>query len=699
MRKLFTTILGAAMLVCCVAAANAADKYPPGPGGTCLDSVSIARIQNPAALCHPATLDTVLGVAGIITGFDAKASAYSFYIQNRANLGVPANAHYTGINIFTGATNYNSAPFSLALGDSVVVYGTTQEFPPTDGETEIEGPDVVQGTNDIVIRKVSSGVPLPAFITGTTNTFRYLPTNPNGELYEGMLVRIPTAMRVARTSLTGGQIPFNSFMLVNQVGSAVDSVLIDGNTLATFTPPALGTTVGSVQGIMNQRASGGASSYRIQLRDGNDIVVATPPNLIDAFPIADNVVRVLFDRNITLASAENEANYSLASLGTINLATQINGGTVDLNVTNGLVDGDVEGVTVNGVVASSSGIAMTTPQSRSFVNGVVDPSVVQAADPAALAGSPCEDRSRYAGVGTSFGTLRVAVRGVSTGKFGSLYYLEGASGGVRNGLSVFGPSQPLTEGHRFLVVGFVQEFGTGAANGRETEIVSTIYIVDEGVAASPAPLVETIGALADTTCDNASPQLFSHLATGEDYEGVLVKVRGRITEERNAGDGFFLAGEYGVYSDTILVSNSNSSYTFNPDSADVVSITGIVASNSASSRRFRILPRSNADIIVLGNNTGVEGQPRSLQFAVSPNPARIARMSFALPVEANVDLAIYDLSGRKITTVLKGRLDAGNYSREWSGLDSRGKSVGAGMYFYKLRVNDEVRTVRGIKLN
>ena len=58
-----------------------------------------------------------------------------------------------------------------------------------------------------------------------------------------------------------------------------------------------------------------------------------------------------------------------------------------------------------------------------------------------------------------------------------------------------------------------------------------------------------------------------------------------------------------------------------------------------------------------------------------------------------------EAQGRKITTVLKGRLDAGNYSREWSGLDSRGKSVGAGMYFYKLRVNDEVRTVRGIKLN
>jgi len=38
-----------------------------------------------------------------------------------------------------------------------VVYGRTQEFPATDGETEIEGPDGVTSSNDIVIRKVSSG--------------------------------------------------------------------------------------------------------------------------------------------------------------------------------------------------------------------------------------------------------------------------------------------------------------------------------------------------------------------------------------------------------------------------------------------------------------------------------------------------------------------------------------------------------------
>jgi len=695
MRKTTALLLGTALL-CFAATAGAANKYPPGPGGTCPDSVKIEKIQNNAAVCHPAVLDTVLGVGGVIVGFDAKASAFGFYIQHR---GVAINA---GLDIFTGATNYNSAPTNLALGDSVVVYGTVQDF---QGESEIEGPDVSQSTDDIIVRKVSSGNALPAFFVGTVSNFNQNSTNTFAEQYEGMLVRIASPMRVARTSLTGNM-PFNSFILVNQTGSATDSVLIDGNTLATFTPPALGTTVSQVQGIINQRTTAGVNTYRIQIRDGNDINVATPPNMNDVFAVEDNKVRVLFDRNITLASAENEANYSLASLGDVLLATQVNGTTVELTIDNGLNDGDIEGVTVNGLVSSGSGIAMTTPQSRSFVNGVVEPALIQQADPAFLAASPCQDRSRFAGAGASIGNLRVSFRGTSVADFGTIFYLVGASGGARNGVSVFGPTQPLNPGHRYLVVGNVQEFGSGPENGRETEVVSTVYIVDEGVAPGTVTGISlTVHQAADTTCDNASPQLLTHLTTGEDYEGQLVKLNlVRISEERQPGESFFVTGPQGTWADTILVANQGgSSYTFDPDSLDVISITGVLSSNSLSTRRFRINPRSNADIVIRGHITaGVgdpSGAPKSVSFAVAPNPAKTARITFGIPKEADVEVAVYDLVGRKIATLEKGRLAPGTYSREWGGLDSRGKLVSSGMYFYKLRVGDEVQTVRGIKLN
>src|SRR5262249_11035400 len=133
MKRLATQFLGAALLLTLGASmAAAANKYPPGPAyRTCPDSVtifSIEREDTTIAPCHPATLDTVWGVKGIIVGFDPRAAAFGFYIQN-------GTGPWTGVDIFTGAFNYlSSVPTSpsggnLAVGDSVVVYGTTQEFP------------------------------------------------------------------------------------------------------------------------------------------------------------------------------------------------------------------------------------------------------------------------------------------------------------------------------------------------------------------------------------------------------------------------------------------------------------------------------------------------------------------------------------------------------------------------------------------
>ena len=101
MRKAVTTLLSGALLVVCASMAGAADRYPPGPGGLCPDSLTIMQFQNPAAApCHPAALDTVWGLRGVIVGFDARASAFGFYIQHRGQTA------WAGVDVFTGATNY-----------------------------------------------------------------------------------------------------------------------------------------------------------------------------------------------------------------------------------------------------------------------------------------------------------------------------------------------------------------------------------------------------------------------------------------------------------------------------------------------------------------------------------------------------------------------------------------------------------------
>ncbi len=697
MRKTASILFGAMMLLGCATLAGAASRFP---NGTCPDSVTIVQIQNPAATCHPAVLDTVDGVGGIITGFDAAPSAYGFYIQNR---GVSA---WAGIDVFTGATNYNAGPFSLAVGDSVVVYGRTQEFQSTDGESEIEGPDGTQASNDIVIRKVSSGNSLPAFTLGTVSTFKHVPTalSPGvaaQEQYEGMLVRVtnvPLIVRRVNATSTDGLFTGSFIAYPKTGGTPGDSVMIDMATLqdAAGAVPAVGTQINFLQGIVNQHVTEGKSTYRIQTRTSSDIITAAPPQLLDAYPIDTNMIRVLFDRAVTASSATNASNYSLTTLRDVLGAVQTTPTEVRLTIdaSTPYADGETEGLTVVGVVSSATPDTMKTPDNDTFVGGIVTPAIVQEPDPAFLSGS-CEDRSRFAGTGTAPGGLTASVRGVAIAKYGTTYYLEGLAGGPRNGLAIFAPTAPLTIGHQYVVVGQIQEFGTGPQNGRETELVSTAYIADEGAAATPAPQVVGISALQDTTCDNGQNR-----TTGEDYEGVLVKVvNARVTEQRNDGQSFLIGG---AYPDTILVSNSNSSYSTTPDSASRVNITGVLTSNSLAAypaTRYRIQPRNQADIDSTGKTTDVEIVLHDISFAVAPNPARSPRITFGLPKDADVDLSVFDIVGRRVATLERGHKVAGSYSRSWDGVDDRGRHVRAGMFFYRLRVGDQVRTIQAIKLN
>ncbi len=425
MTRRIALCIGIALLVGGVTPAASVSKYPPGPPyRSCPDTLTLFSVQNTdtiAAPCHPATLDTVLGVRGIITGFDAKAGAYGFYIQNAFANGPHA---WTGVDVFTGATNYNSSVpgtptgGNLALGDSVVVYGTTQEFA---SGTEVEGPDQSQSTNDILIRRINSGNPLPAAKVGTTHDFNWTAA-ATAEPWEGCLVRINGPMHVARTA-QGLGIGANQFLVVSP-SFPNDSVMVDGNTLTTFGAPPVSTNIDFVQGILDQR-----STYRIQLRDANDIGTAVPPNLIDAYPLEDNTLRLVFDKNLDPSSAQNPSNYQLGSVlsgSTVNTAILVGGaGTrVDLGISSAFGDGVAETITAYNIGTATCPSCVSSFQTQPFFNGVMAISMVQAPDPSFL--GSCQDRSRFAGAGTSAGD-RITVRGVATQSYGSLSYFEDAA--------------------------------------------------------------------------------------------------------------------------------------------------------------------------------------------------------------------------------------------------------------------------------
>ena len=78
MNRIWTRVVGAALFCGLIASVATSTQYPNGPGGTDTDTLTIVNIQNDLAVPHPIFPDTCHGIGGIVTGFDAKASAYAF---------------------------------------------------------------------------------------------------------------------------------------------------------------------------------------------------------------------------------------------------------------------------------------------------------------------------------------------------------------------------------------------------------------------------------------------------------------------------------------------------------------------------------------------------------------------------------------------------------------------------------------------
>jgi len=88
------------------------------------------------------------------------------------------------------------------------------------------------------------------------------------------------------------------------------------------------------------------------------------------------------------------------------------------------------------------------------------------------------------------------------------------------------------------------------------------------------------------------------------------------------------------------------------------------------------------------------GLPRVLALEGNyPNPFNPATsIVFALPQASNVDLAVFDLRGRRIVTLVHDLVTAGRHEIVWRGNDSAGRQVSSGVYFYRLQVGEEVFT-------
>ncbi|HDM90477.1 MAG TPA: T9SS type A sorting domain-containing protein, partial [candidate division WOR-3 bacterium] len=69
-----------------------------------------------------------------------------------------------------------------------------------------------------------------------------------------------------------------------------------------------------------------------------------------------------------------------------------------------------------------------------------------------------------------------------------------------------------------------------------------------------------------------------------------------------------------------------------------------------------------------------------------PNPTTgITSISFSLPRSMEVDLSVYDATGRLVRNLISGEVKAGTHTVTWNGRDGYYRKVPNGVYFLRLR--------------
>jgi hypothetical protein len=109
----------------------------------------------------------------------------------------------------------------------------------------------------------------------------------------------------------------------------------------------------------------------------------------------------------------------------------------------------------------------------------------------------------------------------------------------------------------------------------------------------------------------------------------------------------------------------------------------------------------NQYFTVCDGATGVDEGPPSVRsghvvlHSAVPNPFNpLTTISFDLPSTAETKLTIYDVTGRRVRTLVQQELPPGRHEVIWRGVDESGERVASGVYLYRLRAGSHVETRR-----
>ena len=76
-----------------------------------------------------------------------------------------------------------------------------------------------------------------------------------------------------------------------------------------------------------------------------------------------------------------------------------------------------------------------------------------------------------------------------------------------------------------------------------------------------------------------------------------------------------------------------------------------------------------------------------------PNPFNSSTtIRYVLPKSTHVVLKVFDIAGREIGTLVNAEMPAGMHTVTWRSRDQLGREVASGVYFYRLQLEDQVKS-------
>jgi hypothetical protein len=86
-----------------------------------------------------------------------------------------------------------------------------------------------------------------------------------------------------------------------------------------------------------------------------------------------------------------------------------------------------------------------------------------------------------------------------------------------------------------------------------------------------------------------------------------------------------------------------------------------------------------------------------LLTAPTPNPFNPrTQVELSLPNDGRTEVAVFDLAGRRVRTLLTADLEAGRHPLVWDGVDQRGNAVASGIYLIRAESGGETSTQRAV---